>query len=110
MVESIVLVSLLWTITEGIEDGPQWIMVAAVLASIGILLRWCLLFGLVVVTEDEFIEMVKERSNLRELLWNKSWNEAAEIFIFKMGGLSSACNAIVVKSVFLFSKSLVTVN
>ena len=97
LVESILTVSLLWTVTEGIEDGEPWLMGAAVTTSIGALAKWCLLFGMLWASELETMKIVKERSELLVLLSRGEWAEAAELILFKMGNLSAACKALYVE-------------
>ena len=95
--ESVVLVSLLWTVTEGLDDGESWIMGMAVAASVGALCRWCLIFVIIEVLTNRVQILEKERSDVSSLIKKRKWNEAAEQILFKMGDIGSASNALYVE-------------
>ena len=94
LIESIVLSILLWTFTDVFNYREEWIFVIAVFAVIGGLSKMPIAFGLTWMSHDD-TQWV--RADLKQLFNGKQWEELSEVILFKMGSLSTACNAIFVE-------------
>ena len=109
IVESIVLVVLLWTTTDQFQGEEDWIFGLAVFASVGALAKWCFGFGLFVIGEDDIGECAQEKTDLNLLYSAKQWTELSDVITFKISDIRTACNAIFVEFTF-HSLSLLNVH
>ena len=97
VVESIASVTLLWTAVDVAEGKQKWVYGAAMFASIGALGKWTFMFCLLCMGRREIRWMAQERTDLKQLFAAEQWTELAEIIIFKMGSVWSACKALFVE-------------
>ena len=97
IVESIVLVILLWTMTNQFEDEENWIFGLAVLASAGALAKWCCGFALMWMTNGDFVDVAQEKTDLVQLYLGKQRTELSDIITFKIKDIQIACCALFVE-------------
>ena len=100
IVESIVLVVLLWTTTDQFQGEEDWIFGLAVFASVGALAKWCFGFGLLRMAIQDIGNMAQEKTDLKLLYSGRQWTELSDVITFKIPDIRTACNAIFVEFTF----------
>lgn len=99
VVESITMVFLLWTKINPFDAAESWIFGLAVFASVGSLTKWLCLYGLLVMTDGETYDVNQEKTDLKSLYESgNQWCELADVILFKINDLRTACRAIFVES------------
>ena len=112
IVESIVFVTLMWTMTNQFEDEENWIFGLAVLASVGALAKWCCLFAPLHGSMGalsfyfEILEVAQEKTDLKQLYYRGQWTELSDIITFKIKDIQIACKAVFVEFPYHSASSL----
>ena len=90
-------VTLLWTMINQFDDEENWIFGLAVFASVGSLAKWCCCFGLLVTAEGDIADFAQEKTDLKQLYFQKQWTQLSEIITFKINDIQIACCALFVE-------------